>query len=303
MLDWLHWGGGLILAGPQTLDSLRGTFLDDCLPATVEETLQLDAAAPGPLNANWSLSDAEDRRSELVPKTGWSGARLTTRADAEFLAGAGDLVVQRRVGRGRVVATAFRLSEPELWNWPGFDSFFNAALLGRPRRAFDPTHNQFEFADGGDRLDPALVTGVRYFTRDARDPNRARPDRGGVVFTQETLDEMRLAEQREPRLPRRKISMPSCQQLSSQMKRTCSRPVRAWRRGMISVGFPAPRQTLREAAGIAVPSREFVMWTLGATWRWSCRLTGCCFDYWGGWNGPGRPCRCWPRSAAGRWCG
>src|SRR6185436_17789514 len=122
------WGGGLILAGPQTLDALRGTFLDDCLPATLEESLQLEAAALAPLNANWSLSDAEGRRSELVPKTGWSGAKLARRADAEFLEGTGDLVVERRVGRGRVVATAFRLSEPELWNWPGFDSFFNAGL-------------------------------------------------------------------------------------------------------------------------------------------------------------------------------
>ena len=34
MLDWLHWGGQLILSGPETLDGLRGSFLAPYLPAT-----------------------------------------------------------------------------------------------------------------------------------------------------------------------------------------------------------------------------------------------------------------------------
>jgi hypothetical protein len=143
LLDWLHWGGGLILSGPQTLDALRGSFLDDCLPATVAESVRLDAGSLAPLNAHWSLSDAEGQRRELTPETAWSGARLIPHAESEFLEGSAELVVERRVGRGRIVATAFRLSEPELWHWPGFDSFFNSGLLRRPRRTFDPTLGLF----------------------------------------------------------------------------------------------------------------------------------------------------------------
>jgi hypothetical protein len=261
MLDWLHWGGGLILGGPQTLDSLRGSFLDGCLPATVEESFQLDAAALAPLNAHWSLSDAQGRLRELVPKTAWSGVRLARQADAEFLEGAGELVVERRVGRGRVVATAFRLSEPELWNWPGFDSFFNSGLLRRPRRAFDPTHNQFEFADGGDRLDPALVTAVRYFTRDARDPARSRPERGGVVFTQGNLDEARLAEQAQTAAQTSDPDLPSAHEPDETDLLKTRSGVAAW--NDFSWISRTARETLREAAGIAVPGREFVAWTLG----------------------------------------
>ncbi len=264
MLDWLHWGGGLILAGPQTLDSLRGTFLDSCLPATVDESVRLDAAALTPLNAHWSLSDPQGQRRELAPEIAWSGARLVRHADAEFLEGTGELVVERRVGRGRVVATAFRLSEPELWNWPGFDSFFNSGLLRRPRRAFDPTHGQFEFADGGDRLDPALVTAVRYFTRDARDPARARPERGGVVFTQESLDQARLMEQTQSAADAAQSSDPELPAAfepdETDLLKTRS-GVAAW--NDFSWISRTARQTLREAAGIAVPSREFVVWTLG----------------------------------------
>ena len=33
MLDWLHWGGQLILSGPDTLDTLRDSFLAPYLPA------------------------------------------------------------------------------------------------------------------------------------------------------------------------------------------------------------------------------------------------------------------------------
>ena len=74
LLDWLHWGGGLILGGPQTLEVLRVPFLTDCLPATVAESVRLDAAALAPLNAHWTLSDAAGQRSELAPTTSWSGA-------------------------------------------------------------------------------------------------------------------------------------------------------------------------------------------------------------------------------------
>ena len=33
MLDWLHWGGQLIISGPGSLDQLSGSFLDGYLPA------------------------------------------------------------------------------------------------------------------------------------------------------------------------------------------------------------------------------------------------------------------------------
>ena len=34
LLDWLHWGGQLILSGPDTLDALGHSFLAPYLPAT-----------------------------------------------------------------------------------------------------------------------------------------------------------------------------------------------------------------------------------------------------------------------------
>ena len=42
MLDWLHWGGQLILSGPDTLDVLRDSFLAPYLPAIATGTRKLD---------------------------------------------------------------------------------------------------------------------------------------------------------------------------------------------------------------------------------------------------------------------
>ena len=36
LLDWLHWGGQLIISGPSSLDKLKGSFLAPYLPGEVD---------------------------------------------------------------------------------------------------------------------------------------------------------------------------------------------------------------------------------------------------------------------------
>ena len=55
MLDWLHWGGQLIISGPGSLDHLAGSFLAPYLPATSDGAVELPADALQPLNEYWSL--------------------------------------------------------------------------------------------------------------------------------------------------------------------------------------------------------------------------------------------------------
>ena len=66
----------------------------------------------------------------------WPGAVLKKDPHASIVPYTGDLLVERQVGRGRIVASAFRLTGPELTGWPGFDCFFNACLLRRPARSY-----------------------------------------------------------------------------------------------------------------------------------------------------------------------
>jgi hypothetical protein len=97
--------------------------------------------------------------------------------------GTGGLVVERRVGRGRIVASAFALDNRELVNWLGFDTFFNSCLLGRPPREFwSPvglpeieftgySDIQFRWVKSNDEaqlhpFDARATCGLRYFSRD-----------------------------------------------------------------------------------------------------------------------------------------
>ncbi|MGO8691217.1 MAG: hypothetical protein ACLQLG_16465 [Thermoguttaceae bacterium] len=171
LLDWLHWGGQLILSGPDTLDTLRSSFLAPYLPATSAGARDLRARDLAELSEQWT--PAGGRR--LAPVKPWAGIRLKKDARARFLPDSGDLLVERAVGRGRIVASAFRLSSLDLIDWPGWDGVLNGCLLRRPQRDFrlDPDPNKTEgvhWADTRahpDPWDPALSSRLRFFARDA----------------------------------------------------------------------------------------------------------------------------------------
>ena len=155
MLDWLHWGGQLVISGPSSLDSLRGTFLEPHLPATSEGTEPITAANLAEMDEAWTDSDEPWRvRRE------WLGEKLATVLDSTTLVGTPEgrpLVVERRVGRGRIVVTAFSLSQSELKGWSGCDAFFNDCLLRRPV---------------GTVVDARRNSRLRIFSRDANPRSR-----------------------------------------------------------------------------------------------------------------------------------
>ncbi len=178
MVDWLHWGGQLIVSGPGSIDALVGSFLDPYLPATARKAVPLKAADLQEMNQTWSLvstspdSSKRGKRLELTVQatSPMMGVELEKRPEAEFMVGTGQLVAERRVGRGRVVATAFPLTHRDVINWPSYDSFFNACLLRRPARRFvknrlGAVHPEWVDQNGG-RRNPLYVTATRYFTRD-----------------------------------------------------------------------------------------------------------------------------------------
>ncbi len=172
MLDWLHWGGNIIVSGPRTLDSMRGTFLDPYLPARSVETTEIGAEALAEMNQHWVVPGGTGRQAKLLPAEPWSGIKFDKHPEAEFLPGTGELVVERRVGRGRIVATAFRLSERELLNWRSFDSFVNGCLLRRLPRRFNEQIGEFEFVGAknevlSDAFASKYITAFRIYSRDA----------------------------------------------------------------------------------------------------------------------------------------
>jgi len=177
LLDWLHWGGQLIISGPASLDGLQGSFLSEYLPATSPGGRNLTAEDLRPLSEHWGKRGLAVH--ELLPVQPWAGVKLELagHVDARYVPGTGNLLAERRVGRGRIVVSAFPLTGRDLVNWKSFDGFFNACLLGRPPRHFYATSLQLKVtwadaagASEGEKSEARFAASrtcqLRYFSRD-----------------------------------------------------------------------------------------------------------------------------------------
>ncbi len=225
LVDWLHWGGQLIISGPDSLDLLKGSFLDPYLPATNggARKFAADDKDLAELSSSWMISNPPAAPgTPLRPNAPWSGIKLNMRPhlrpgpENRAVLNTGGLFVERQVGRGRIVVSAIRLSERDFINWrSGFESFFNACLLRRPPRKYIPG------AFGGvtltwaaknlkeHRLDAALNTGLRYFARDL-----------GVTTSyhyEDALDEQNQPAQQVPAAVRRRLNQPNAPQTTSRI--------------------------------------------------------------------------------------
>ena len=168
MLDWLHWGGQLVLVGGSggSFSVLKDSFLNPYLPAEItgenallnrEDLMPLSSAYPPPFVGSTN-DDSVDESGEPIERVRQLGDRnrypvaIKPRPDRPiFLTGLkpkegtvgiplGEssthlLGVEQRVGRGRVLMLAFSPTDPAMVSWPGLDSFVRRVLLRRPEEA------------------------------------------------------------------------------------------------------------------------------------------------------------------------
>ena len=268
LLDWLHWGGQLIISGPGSLDQLRGGFLDLYLPAQGGRTVEIASSAVAEINSHWSLVDARTRRPlnlEPLPGRPLVGIELRNRAGGQFLPGCGGLVAERRVGRGRIAVTSFSLTDGLFLRWASYDSFFNACLLRRPPRHFEMRSQLLHtrWADYHPALlaDARLVTTLRYFSRDighlasGTRPPAYEPDEELVGLLPDDPSTAESAARVE--LPR------EAHHPIGDAWHFNGYPAR-WRYGMAawndrSGASDAARESLKDAAGISIPRAGFVL--------------------------------------------
>ena len=242
MIDWLHWGGQLIISGPNSLESLKGSFLDPWLPAAAGATRMMLASDFEILNANWSLPHSTKKLPRVEPVGDWSGIDLEPRAEAVPLPDTGDLFLERYVGRGRIVVSAFRLSDRYFRTWAGYDSFYNACLLRRPPRRYKEGYTGDPVLEWTkpelSRLDPRLITKVRYFTRDT----------GTSTAYVRRSEEARNQQWGYEEMPDEDIL---------RMDPAVSGGAASW--NTQSDLADAVRESLRKAAGIVIPKARFVL--------------------------------------------
>ena len=174
MLDWLHWGGQIILVGGATpgFTLLRGTFLAPYLPADPSDnSAQLGEAELQGLAAAYPPPNHFDDLSEpsLVPGSDQEaferfGRRYRAAAPIRppanrplYVTGleprpgstviplddsSGRLLgVERRVGRGRILMLTVNPTDAALATWPGLDTLVRRVILRRPEEARDRTNS------------------------------------------------------------------------------------------------------------------------------------------------------------------
>jgi len=266
LVDWLHWGGQILVSGPDTLDRLKGSFLAPYLPVQAGPPLEIDNEDVAELNRAWTIQETKQGRRELALAKPWNGVTLVPQAGAtpEILAqtpAGRPLVVEGRAGRGRMVVTAFRLSERALLNWPHFDGFVNGALLRRPPRQYVQDASleyRLEWMDATDDRDPQF-TDRRY---DGRLASQLR------IFTRDALEEKELAKfevddtgsNDDPALAPMMAQMQRYDSEGKHLEKPNAVGVATWNdaRGVSNVA----RAALRKAAGIQIPDRQFVLYIL-----------------------------------------
>jgi hypothetical protein len=73
IIDWIHWGGQLIISGPGSMSRLNGSFLDPYLPLRESKTLPLAQENLDFLNKSWALREPTSSRlmprGQLLPET------------------------------------------------------------------------------------------------------------------------------------------------------------------------------------------------------------------------------------------
>lgn len=72
LIDWLHWGGQLIISGPTSTARLKGSFLEPFLPFQSDNTVALSQEKLDFLNAKWALRQPVNSRltprAQLLPE-------------------------------------------------------------------------------------------------------------------------------------------------------------------------------------------------------------------------------------------
>lgn len=174
LVDWLHFGGQVILSGPDSLEKLRNSFLSPYLPAEFVESTNLVDSDFDELNQYWSLPIRKNSNQKRLFRLGSDtavGVNWKEHPDSKYLANTSEMVLERQVGRGRIVLTRFSIdSKSPAVKWQGYSSFFNACLLRKPARDFEKNEFDditFRWAnDGASPYDPLLGSALRFISRD-----------------------------------------------------------------------------------------------------------------------------------------
>ena len=138
IVDWLHFGGTLVVNGPAAAEALNDKAFRNYLAIDFNGNEELPSDNAKSMVQSHSV--ASDQSVDAI------FARLDSNASQVSVSGNvregavsighGEVLLERRVGRGRVVQSRIDLMSEWMTAWKSYDSFFNSAILARPPRVY-----------------------------------------------------------------------------------------------------------------------------------------------------------------------
>ena len=265
IVDWVHWGGQIVVSGPSSWARLENSFLSPYLPAASASATELTSDSFASISAHWMTDDLNrnnpSRALEIVGDP-ISGVSFELKEGAQWLPETGQMVAENQVGRGRVVMTSFPLNDPQIFRWQYYSSFFSTGLLRRhPRTITTKTQNRqptqvWTAPFQSSSRDARLHSNLRILTRDLPQANLRTESE---ETEQPELDEETLAGQGGDafvRVKENKLNTPENHEAMQWGGRGA-----AWN-DYSGMSFQAIN-ALRSAAGIELPSRTTIIYLLG----------------------------------------
>lgn len=260
--DWIYWGGQLLVNGPASAEALAGSDLADLLPIETVRGVGVEADRLIELVDNWSVVtdvSAGTVKAMLKDSSERVGIAGEPKSDAWHVEGTSDLVVERRLGRGRLVMTRFDITSGWMLKWDSLQSFYNGVLLRRPARQFEKSNEEAVLKTAGALRgrdhDARLNSRFRMFSRDANFRVAASRAPAAAEETEaESADRDRAASRNA-----KSSSVPDGSPREWILANEFYKPgegVGSWNDNSDASALSA--ELLREEAGITIPSVKFV---------------------------------------------
>lgn len=267
LIDWLHWGGQMIISGPGSWTRLQNSFLFDKLPIRSASAVELGTQDFKPLE-RWIVDDATGQPKEPLEIVGskMPGLSMELGAEGQWLPYANELVAERAVGRGRIVITGFPIREQRLYRWKYFSSFLSTGLLRRPaRRVIKKENSLLQVWDApfiNMENDPRLNSHFRIASRD-------------MPLSQLTMEQSSEFVENSAEEIRRRAHLQSADRIGDSQDKT---PLSRFSNDAVEAVQWSPNgaawtdtsgfafqalASLRNAAGIVLPDRWTIIYLLG----------------------------------------
>jgi len=249
LLDWLHFGGTIVLNGPEAIGGIESSWMKNLAPIIQTTNALVSPEEISMLNETWSIAQIKGGRELLAPEkpipklagklsegATWVGY-LNGQGEAESLEG---LIAERQLGQGRIVMTAFPMTDAAFLRWPSYSSLIHNTILRKPNRqptAGEEADTRYANEWDGNEQNPMHSTRLRLWARDLDESTVRNPK-----LQLNPNPQMASGARRDP------TRIPDISADTSKVKRSS---LGAW--NPQSRVLANARQSLQESSGISVP--------------------------------------------------